>query len=220
MSEFQKKIDQTYSEVRYSHINWSIHLLPTAKQAAQEFAEEMQAQELPPVQLSVASEEQEAQGTKRPDVWADKIVFFYDARPVTVPDVVPSSDGIANLVENQARLELSQALSGAITAEVFLPSSPIAKPVKSSYVLNTWENPGCIGKGELIQLLRLMTEVNHYCGSINYPNAKGYRLLAKLEAKDAILTQGKSRFWTWFNYYTRTSKGGARFYTHELSQAS
>lgn len=207
MSELLKKAGQTLSEVTYSHINWSVHMVPTAKRAAEAFNEMLTEQQLPLVQLSVHSE------TSQDGVAADRIEFYYEPQPIEVPEVIPCHERLAGVQEEKARLVFTQSLSGGISAKVCLPYSEIAHPVKSSYVVAAWENPGLIGEGTIIDLLRLTVELNTYCGSINYPNQRGYKLLAKLETKDAILTQGRSRFWAWLNYFTRDSQGGARFYS-------
>ncbi|MDM7857730.1 hypothetical protein [Thiopseudomonas acetoxidans] len=215
MSELQKKAGQTFSEVKYSHINWGVHMLPTIKQAADEFNQELSSQELPPVKLLIHSEESKGRSAKKQELMGDQIEFYYDAQPIDVPESVPGRDSIVELEEEKARLVFSQSLSGGISAEIYPPHSEIAHPVKESYVVNSWENPGLIGKDDILDLLRLTTKLNAYCGSINYPNPTGYKLLAKLEAKDAILSQGKSKLWTWINYYTRDSKAGGRFYSRE-----
>lgn len=208
-SELLKKADQTLNEVTYSHINWGVHMVPTIKQAAEEFNEELSAQGLPQVRLLIQSE------SNGDDVAADRIEFYYEPQPIEVPDVIPGRERFAGLQEQKARLAFSQSLSGGISAEIYLPHSEIAHPAKASYVVAAWENPGLIGKDNILELLRLTAELNAYCGSINYPNPRGYKLLARLEAKDAILTQGKPRFWAWFNYFTRASQGGARFYSKQ-----
>lgn len=214
MSELQKKIDQTYDEVKYSHINWGVHLLPTIKQAAAEFNQAMAEQNLPQVQLSIRSEEaQKKQAKDSKQVFGDQVEFHFEPQPLHLADNVPARESLSGMLEQQARLVLSQSLSGGIQAEIYLPFSDIAKPVKESYVVDSWANPGLIGKGKVLELLQTIAELNNYCSAANYPNPKGYQLLSRLESKDLIITQGKSRLWTCFNYFTRDPKAGARFYT-------
>ncbi len=215
MSELQKKIDQTYSEVKYSHINWGVHMLPTIKQAAAEFNAEMEKLELPQVQLSIRSEnpKKSRSRAKARQELGDQVEFYFEPQPLHLEENVPGREMLDDLLEEQARLVFSQSLSGGISAEVFLPHSEISRPVKESYVVDSWANPGLLGKGKVMELLQMVAELNNYCSAANYPNAKGYQLLSKLESRDLILTQGKSRLWTCFNYFTRDPKAGARFYT-------
>lgn len=212
MNELKEKADHTFNEVKYSHINWGVHMLPTIKQVADEFNLQRKSQELPPVKLSIDSEKNVDKTAKKSAPTGDKIEFYYDAQPIDVPDNVPGSQKIVELTEEKARLVFTQSLSGATKAELHLPHSKISHPAKASYMVNSWKNPGLIAKDEILALLNLTTELNAYCSSINYPNPIGYKLLAKLEAKDAILSQGKCRILTWFNYYTRDAKAGGRFY--------
>jgi len=215
MSELQKKIDQTYNEVKYSHINWGVHLLPTIKQAVEEFNQEMAAQDLPQVQLNIRSESGKKARTKAraKHELGDQVELAFAPQPLQLAENVPGREALSDLLEEQSRLVFSQSLSGGIRADIYLPRSEISHPVKESYVADSWTNPGLIGKGTVLNLLKTAAELNNYCSAANYPNPKGYQLLSRLEARDLIITQGKSRLWTCLNYFTRDPKAGARFYT-------
>jgi hypothetical protein len=214
VKDIQRKSDRTYYEAWFSRINWTAHLLPTAKLAAKSFFLEMDELKLDRPHLSVLSEDANAGyfDKQEEEIWTDSVSFTFGARPIPAKAVVPVKGRVRTLVEERACLVLSQSLSGSVVALIYPPSSEAAKPIKPFYMAACWNNPNEASKEAIVKLLRLTTEADYYCGAANYPNGKGQRILATLEAKDSVLAQGGSRLWVWFKFALRLSKGVLRLH--------
>jgi hypothetical protein len=62
------------------------------------------------------------------------------------------------------------------------------------------------------KLMALAFKVDVFCSAINFPNRRGGRLMARLSARDAVLSEGGWRLWVWLRYLYQASRGMARIY--------
>lgn len=214
MKNLKNKTNKTYRESWFSRINWIAHLVPTAKSAHQNFCSQLEGLDLPAPRISVVSEDVRAGyfAEQNEELWTDSVSFSFGCRAVPGKPVIPVKGRFRVLSEEQACLVLSQSLSGSVVALLYPPSSDVAKPLKPFYIVDFWNNPHEANQGRIVKLLKLTLETDYYCGAANYPNPIGQRIMAKLEAKDAVLANGGSRIWVWLKYVLRVSKGVLRLH--------
>lgn len=201
-------------EARYARINWMAHIVPVAESAYTTFHRQLCDAHLQDMYTSRLSEDATSGLLDVPtkEWWSDSITFSFGNRSVPVEAVVRVPGRAACLSEAQASLVISQAVSGAITAVIYPPSSDVSKPQKEYYLVGLELDPSAVSEAWLLGLLELTYEVDVFCGAHIFPNRRGGRLMAKLRAKDAVLSEGGSRLWVWLRYMFSATTGVLRLY--------
>ncbi len=209
-----KITERMYQETRFARINWTAHLLPLAKAAVQEFSSIVETYGLQRPYISVLSDDVARGyfGGQTDEIWADSILVSFGNRAIPLQAVVPVKGRTRIVAEEQASLVFSQLASGNVLALIYPPTSELVQPLKPYYMVNCWRDPRDVSHSQIMELLSLMAEVDMFCGSITFPNPKGTRLLARLQAKDAAHANGGSRFWVWLQYIFRFAVGVLRLY--------
>ncbi|MBK6999303.1 MAG: hypothetical protein IPH35_04820 [Rhodoferax sp.] len=201
-------------EAYFSRVNWKAHLLPIIEAEVQSFSSQQRTQHLKEPHMSVLSQDV-ARGyfdNQKSEIWGDSITISLGRRPIPAIAVAPVKGSIKILSEEQPSLVFSQFVSGSVIALLYPPSSEVAKPLKPYYVVDSWANPASVRPKRIKQLLALMNEADLFCGAATYPNSRGQRLLAMLEARDAVLAKGGSRIWVWLCYTFKATTGVLRLY--------
>lgn len=214
MKKLIESVDRMYLEAYFARVNWSAHLLPLAKKEVYEFCAELRKIGMAEPHLSVLSEEV-GKGhfdNQQCEIWGDSVTVSLGYRPIPAIATAPVKGRLTALREEQTSLVISQSVSGSVLALIYPPSSDVARPIKPYYMVNSWSNPREIRSSHINKLLRLMSETDIFCGAAIYPNKMGTALLAKLQAKDAILASGGSRVWVWLQYIFQVTKGVLRLY--------
>jgi hypothetical protein len=214
MRKLISRADRMYLEAYFAQVNWHAHLLPLVKNTVQEFSLELKKQNLQEPYLSVLSEDVRRGyfDHQKSEIWGDSITVSFGSRPIPARAVAPVKGRSKILSEDQASLVISQSVSGSVVALIYPPSSEVAKPLKPYYMVDFWSNPREICPMHINSLLQLMNETDMFCGAAIYPNNRGTKILAKLQAKDAILANGGSRIWVWLQYVFQATKGVLRLY--------
>jgi len=214
MKKLSYRLEKLSREAFYARVNWSAHLVPKARIAANEFATEQLVLGHPKIHFSVLSEQ--ARGgidfKGEENIWTDSICFSYGQELLRATPIIRVTEKYPTLIEERARFVMAQFLSGHVVAMIYPPESEILKCKKAAYVVAAWSDPNMIMGAKIKKLLRLTTETNFYCASDTFPNSRGQRVLAKLEAKDKIYNNGGSRFWVWVRYAFSFSKSALRAY--------
>jgi hypothetical protein len=209
-----ERAQRLHMEAYFSRVNWKAHLLPIVEAEVREFSSQRRMQNLNEPHLSVLSQDV-ASGyfdEQKYEIWGDSISIGLGVRPIPVRAVAPVKGSIKVLIEQQPSLIFSQFVSGSVIALLYPPSSEVAKPLKTYYIADAWANPVDVRPKHVSQLLALLNEVDLFCGASIYPNPRGQRFLARLEARDAVLAKGGSRIWAWLCYTFKATKGVLRLY--------
>jgi hypothetical protein len=150
--------------------------------------------------------------TQKNEVWSDLITVNLGVYPIGLHPIIPVKNRSRVLTEAQAKLELTQTISGDIIVFLYPPSSEVLSSEKKSYIVEYWSDPLDITVKKLCKLIELTLKVNAYHKAILFPNKKASRLMALVQAKDSVISNGGSRIWVWVMYIIKTVKGVAKLY--------
>lgn len=205
MTSTSQKLEKCRDEAYFARVNWGAHLIdvaiPTLSKCAKALSDSGRAAP------NIFHAEEDARlgrlDDQKTEIWGDSISVNFGSRPVSGRPAVPVKGRTAMLAEKGASLVFSQLVSGAVGAMIYPPSSSVLAPINEAYMVSFWENPAKVTKKDIEKLFDLLLEVDSFCSAAIYPNRRGSRVLAKLEAKDAVLKNGGSRIWVWFKYTFR-----------------
>lgn len=206
--------DRMYLESYFARVNWYAHFLPLAKTTTQEFSLSLKKLGLKEPYLSILSEDVRNGyfDHQQSEIWGDSISVSFGSSAIPARAVAPVKGRLKMLTEERASLVISQSVSGSVVALIYPPSSDVAKPLKPYFMVDFWNNPRKIRSAHIRNLLYLMNEIDIFCSASICPSNRGTKLLAKLQAKDAILANGGSRIWVWLQYIFQFTKGVLRLH--------
>ena len=200
-----KKLEKCRDEAYFARVNWVAHFIdiaiPTLNECAKALSDSGQA--APNIFHAAEDARLGRLDDQITEVWGDSISVNFGSRPISGRPAVPVKGRTSILLEKRASLVFSQLISGAIGAMIYPPSSDVLAPISQAYMVSFWENPAKVTKKDIKKLFDLLVVVDSFCSAAVFPNSKGSRVLAKLEAKDAVLKNGGSRIWVWFKYTFR-----------------
>ncbi|CAE6903655.1 hypothetical protein ACOMICROBIO_FLGHMIGD_01616 [Vibrio sp. B1FLJ16] len=208
------KINKIALDNYFKRVNFKYHLLPLVREAVDSYSESIQDYGAVGVDLEVLSENwktyYEAQEN---EIWSDSIFLSLGHLPVFgIRAVVPVKGRTRVLSEQQARLVFSQTISGDVFAILYPPKSEVMAMKKDGYIIDRWGNPLDISLKQVVKLLKLTLLINAYCKAVLFPNRKALKLMAQVEAKDSVMSNGGSRLWVLIMYLVKSVKGVARLY--------
>jgi hypothetical protein len=201
-------------EAWFARINWNAHLLPTVRGAVKEFSQESKVSGLGEVYLSVLSEDfsRGHYSNQKEEIWGDSITIGFGSRAVPVRAVVKVANRQRVLAETRAALVISQTVSGGVVAFIYPPTSDVQASENRYYAVKYWQNPATARIPHILHLLKLTTQTDQYCGNEVYPNRRGARVMAKLQAKDSVIASGGSKIWMWLTYVYKATRATLRIY--------
>lgn len=134
------------------------------------------------------------------EVWTDSVTLNFGNDAIRSSPVIPVKNRKRILVQNNAGLVISQSISGDVIAFLYPPSSELSRPNKNAYMVGRWGDPLMINPNSIRKLIELTMKTNAYNQTMLFPNKKGLRLLARIQAKDDVLSEGGSHIWVWCKY--------------------
>jgi hypothetical protein len=214
MKSLLQKANHCHASAYFARVNWSACFVGLATSVVAECAKELRDLGFSEPYVSVLGHDARKgiYDHQKSEIWGDSISVNLGQRPIPVRAVVPVKGRMSVLSESRASLVFSQSVSGSVIAMIYPPSSEVAKPRKACYMVDLWMNPSDVTKKQIKKIFRLFVETDLFCGAAVYPNSAGSKILAKLEAKDAVLENGGSRIWVWFKYAFRITGGVLRLY--------
>lgn len=214
MKSLLEKSERCHLEAYFARVNWNACFVEMAASVVKECAKELGASGFGNINISVLGCDSRRGGyeDQKSEIWGDSISVILGRRIIPVGAVVPVRGRTSVLSESRASLVFSQSVSGSVVAMIYPPSSDVARSKKDFYVVDFWVNPSGVTKKQIKKIFRLFVETDLFCGAAVYPNSAGTKILAKLEAKDAVLANGGSRIWVWFMYTFRVAGGVLRLY--------
>lgn len=207
-----QRANRLAQEAKYRRLNFRYHVIPIVRKGleeAQKLFREHGVVQIPP---SITSElRHELEDTKE-TIWTDSITVRFGSRGLGIEPVVNLANQRAQLDENCGSLLISHSIAGHVMVMIAPPCSQVASSQKGNYLVEYWPDPCSLTVPKFHALLDLALKVSIFCSATTYPNTKGERLMASLQAKDSVLSNGGSRPWVWLMYIYNLVKGVARLY--------
>ncbi len=207
------KINKLALQNYFNRVNFRHHVVPIMKDAIEACDDLYESYGVTKPCVSVISEDWLFYfENQENEIWSDLITVNFGVYPIGLLPVIPVKSRSRVLTETQAKLELSQTISGDIMVLLYPPRSELLKTEKKAYIVEHWNEPLDISTKKLRKLIELTLKVNAYHKAILFPNKKASRLMALVQAKDSVIANGGSRIWLWLMYIIKSIKGVAKLY--------
>ncbi|AUJ35192.1 hypothetical protein [Vibrio vulnificus] len=207
------KINKIALNNYFKRVNFKHHLVPVIERVVEGFSESYKKYGVQQPNALVLSEDWELfYRSQKEEIWSDSVILSFGRLPVGIRPIVPVKGRLKVLSEEQVTLSFSQSISGDVIASITPPKSEVMSCQKNSYVVERWDDPLDVTEKQILKVLKHSLMINAYCKTALFPNKKALKLMAKMEVKDSVLSNGGSRIWCWLMYLVKSVKGVARLY--------
>lgn len=191
-----------------NRVNFTHQVLPIVREAIEAATYLYTEHEIEKPRLHCLSEDRKIhEQTAKNPTWGDSITLNFGCIAIGIPPTVNVKGNCRRMSEVQAKLVLSQTVSGDIFALIYPPYSEVLSSADNHYVVEHFARADAITVKAILKLIELTLTVNSFTGTLVYPNAKGARLMAKLESKQSAILSGGSAAWRYIRYLISFGKG-------------